>query len=146
MSAMVWCDSGFLLVWAREMLGCRGVSERCALRLACSSVTCYTLRSDLQSLSIRGDVARDGHFTSVSREVRAVCRCIMLKLFLHGAVPFGFLAPMGDEDAGYGDRGHVAAEVERPRHLPRGKSPSTCYAVYHYQQVRVMDAFAAAST
>ncbi|XP_050728726.1 uncharacterized protein LOC127004679 isoform X2 [Eriocheir sinensis] len=43
----------------------------------------------------------------------------MLKLFLHGAVPFGFRAPMDDEDAGYGDREHVDAGEERSRHLAR---------------------------
>lgn len=120
--------------------------ELCALRRARSPVTCYTLRSNLLSLSIRGDVARDGHSTRVSREVRAVRPCIMLKLFLHGAVPFGFRDPMDDEDAGYGDRGDVGAGEERSRHLARGKSLSTCYPMPHHPQVRVIDILAAVST
>lgn len=63
----------------------------------------------------------------------------MLNLFLHGAVPLGYMPPMDDDDARYGDRGRPGAEDERGRHLARGKSPFTCYVVPPGLQVRMTD-------
>ena len=54
----------------------------------------------------------------------------MLKLFLHGAVPFGYTDPMDDDDAGFnGDEYLRAADEEEGwRHLSRGKLAVTCFA------------------
>lgn len=116
-----------VLMASREMLQLSGRELPDRLELALSSVTCYTRSGAASLTSIRGDVAADGRSTRVQGEVSAVCFFIMLNLFLHGAVPFGYTAPMDDEDAGYSDEEYLRAAREGRQHLHRGKSTVTCF-------------------